>query len=315
MKRKPFFVIKVIAVFSMIAVFVINNVLILPATYAADGDASIAMSPMNERIVLNPGDHYSGSFKITNPVTSDHDFNYKTSVVPFYVDEAYNVDLESNASYNQMTEWITVANEAGSLEPNSSTVIRFTIDVPANAPAGGQYAGIKVSSKDSTEEKHEGLNIKVSMGAAYLIYAEIAGETIHRGEITDVNVPSFLLSGNISGSATIKNTGNVHGVAKYTLKVFPLFSNEELYTNEENPKNMTILPNRSLYDETTWDNTPAIGVFNVIYTVEFEGVTEQVSKMVIKCPIWLLFIIIFAIVALIIYIVLRAKNKGKKASR
>ena len=299
-------------IFGTVIVSIISNIAILPATYAAEGDTSIAMSPMNERVVLNPGDHYDGSFKITNPVTSSHNFSYKTSVVPFFVDEDYNVDLESNASYNQITEWITVANTEGMLEPNSSTVIRYSIDVPANAPAGGQYAGIKVTSKDSTDEKHDGLNIKVSMGAAYLIYAEIAGETIHRGEITDISVPSFLLSGNITGAATIKNTGNVHGIAKYTLQIFPLFSSEEAYTNEEDPVENTILPDRTLYNEITWENTPPVGIFNVVYTVEFEGVTQQVSKMVIKCPIWLLFIIIFAIVALIIWLALRAKNRGNK---
>ena len=300
------------AIFGTVIVSIISNIAVLPAAYATDGDTSIAMSPMNERVVLNPGDHYDGSFKITNPVTSSHNFSYKTSVVPFFVDEDYNVDLESDASYNQITEWITVANTEGMLEPNSSTVIRYSIDVPANAPAGGQYAGIKVTSKDSTDEKHDGLNIKVSMGAAYLIYAEIAGETIHRGEITDISVPSFLLSGNITGAATIKNTGNVHGIAKYTLQIFPLFSSEEAYTNEEDPVENTILPDRTLYNEITWENTPPVGIFNVVYTVEFEGVTQQVSKMVIKCPIWLLFIIIFAIVALIIWLALRAKNRGNK---
>lgn len=281
-------------------------------TYA---DGRFTVSPMNQKIILVPGETYRGSFMVTNPATSKTDFAYKAEITPFYVDDNYEIIYENNGDYNQMVDWITVENPEGTIAPNNTEELYFSIEVPENAPAGGQYAGITVTSKNDDSPEGNSINIKAKYSIAHIIYAEIAGTTSRSGEIMETNVPSFLVSGNIAGSSIVKNTGNVHGAAKYILQVFPLFSDEEVYTNEEDPSELTILPNRTRYVETAWEDTPAVGIFNVIYTVEFEGMTTQVSKMVIKCPIWLLFIIIFAIFALVIYFVMKIKSRKKAAKK
>ena len=287
--------------------------------HAATGDVySIGVSPMTQKIILNPGEKYDGSFTINNPADREDDFYYTVSVEPFYVDENYNAYNKRTGNLNQIVDWVTLANTEGVLHPNDIKEIKFSINVPENAPAGGQYASISVQARSSNDEDSEssmGVKINQVVSIAHNIFAEISGTTIRHGEILSVDLPSFLFSGNIVGSALVKNTGNVHGAARYTMQVFPLFSSEEIYTNEENPQSVLILPDRQYYNELTWTETPPVGIFNVKYTVEFEGSIAEVSKMVIVCPIWLLFIIIFITVALIIWLVVKIRTHGKSKSR
>lgn len=283
-------------------------------TNAENVSTSFIMSPMYEKISLNPGESYSSGFTIATPSEAASDFNYKIYIQGYYRDENNNTVFEDVSGRSQIADWIEIISpETGTLKPNSYAKINFTINVPENASAGGQYAVITVGS--ATPEiagEGAGVSIQESVAIGYTIYAEITGTTIKQGEITEINVPGFLFSGNIAGTASIKNTGNVHSDAKYTLQVFPLFSNEEVYTNVETPETHVILPDRTLYNETAWDHTPWFGVFNVLYTVEFNGVVSQVSKLVIVCPIWLLFTIIFAIVALIIWFIIRFESRKKQ---
>lgn len=291
----------------------------VPGAYAETG---ISMSPMKQSIVLDPGQSYQSTVMISNPGTSTSDFKYEVDVKPFYTTEGDSgkkengrVVTEENGNYSQIVEWTKIDSpKTGSLAPNESKEIEFTITVPSWAPAGGQYAAIVVTSAD--DDDTSGMSVNEKMEIAHLIYAEVAGNTIRQGEFSDVAVPGFMFSGNITGTSSIKNTGNTHGEAKYTLQVFPLFSSEEVYSNEDEPITKIILPDRTYYsNDATWDKTPSFGIFNVKYTVEFAGVTRTVSKMVIICPMWLLFIILALIAGLVIWIVMRITSRKSKKSK
>ena len=275
--------------------------------YAQAG--SFSVSPMFQNVSLVPGEEYRGTFSIVNPNKNDTDFKYKLSIQPFTVDQEHEVVLDNNGDYNQMTKWLSIESTDGIISPNSTKEIKFVINVPIDAPAGGQYAAILVSS-DNTGSMEGAVNITNNYQITHLIYADVAGETIRKGEIDDVNVPGFLFSGNISGSARITNQGNVHSRSTNILQVFPLFSDEEVFTNEENPDTTFIMPSSTRLSSLEWQETPSIGIFHVIYNVEFEGVNQKVDKMVIVCPLWLLFIIV-AIIFLIIFKILSGKKEKK----
>ena len=232
---------------AMAALFMGASVVVPVAVAEEDNTVGFSMSPMDQKIVLEPGESYSSSLKIHNPGTHTTDVDYEISVEPFYVDDSYTTIFENVGNHGMMTEWITIDSPTtGTLKPNETAEIMFTINVPEDAPAGGQYATVLASSH-SKGQSGDGISPTIDeiRRIGHLVYAEIAGDTVRQGEIIDANVPSFLLSGNIAGTSAIKNTGNVHGKATYKLQVFPLFSDEEVYTNVEEPETHTILPDRT----------------------------------------------------------------------
>lgn len=274
------------------------------------GSNYFALSPMYQMVTIVPGETFVGNFQLINPADTTEDFNYELRVEPFSTDENNEISLTANGDYNQIVNWIELAETEGSIAPNSTKEVRFYIHVPENAAAGGQYASIVINSK-AEEDPSTNIDIQEVFESAHLIYADVSGDTKRGGDINDLDVPGFLFSGNITGSSRIKNTGNVHSKATHTLQVFPLFSGEELYTNEEAPKQNWVMPNNAKYTSISWDETPSVGIFHVIYNVEFEGIESKVDKFVIICPLWLL-LLIFLAIFLIIFKILWGKKKEKK---
>ena len=122
------------------------------AEEAKKSGSSMTVSPMNQRIVLTPGETYQGSISVSNPASSSESLKYTTEVGSFTqkMDDNNNkgsVDIDSVSSYNQIMDWITLDRTSGEVAPNTTQTIPFTVNVPADAPAGGQYATILVKGE------------------------------------------------------------------------------------------------------------------------------------------------------------------------
>ncbi len=296
------------------AILLFATFIIAPSTKAAEDPLAgtmvgFMMSPMNDRISLKPGESHTGSFYLMNPETNTITVGYSIEVRSFYRDENGDAIFEDIAGRNMIKEWITIDSPmTGALDPGVSVQIFYTINVPFDAPGGGQYAAITATSMAIDS----GAPIKETVAMNYTIFTEVEGDTIRSGEISDLSLPTFLPDGNIIASSNVKNTGNVHGNATYTMKVYSLFSNTPIYSNENDPDKRLVLPDRTITNETAWKDTPAIGIFNVSYKVEFEGgETKEIQKLVIKCPIWLLLIILLVLACVITFISNKIKSYKK----
>ena len=85
---------------------------------AAFADMQFSVTPMNQKIILTPGEKYEGTFGVVNPANSANTFYYKLNVEPFYVDENYHPVYSNNGDYNQIVDWIKLDQETGTVEPS-----------------------------------------------------------------------------------------------------------------------------------------------------------------------------------------------------
>ena len=223
----------------------------------------------------------------------------------------YENDFMSETDYNQIVDWITLENNSGVVSPNETSMIHFTIDVPMNAPAGSQYAAITVKNgnEDATTTSEGGTTVVSVFQIASILLAQVAGDTVETGNIVENSVPAFVLDGSaFKAESFVENTGNVHTDAEYTLQIWPLFSGEEICTNEENPDKDLVLPGMKKYYAQAC-KLPAFGIFNVKQTVKIFDQVSTVERMVIVCPMWLLFVVIFLIILGVIYLVTKSKKR------
>lgn len=281
-----------------------------PVAAADTPDYRMQVSPSFAEIEeMQPGKNYDGVFKVQN--TGGKDLDYAITITPYSVkDDKYALDSDTETAYTQMKDWITLSRDSGKLSPNETEEIKYTIHVPQDAPAGGQYALINIRLVQENDS-NSGATITANKQIGFRLLGEIEGNTRRTGKVTEQNIPSILFNPPISATSVVENTGNTHITASYVLRVFPLFSNEEVYTNEDSPYEVTVLPETSRYNSISWDDAPHLGIFRVEQTVTIADDIQTIKKTVFLCPIWLIFIILLIIFCVIFWIFSRIKNRNR----
>lgn len=272
------------------------------------------LTPMSQDVELEPGQVYTGTITVSNPVDATADFTYKVSVTPFNViGSDYTVDLVTEYNRSMMTKWITISEPTGTLKPNESRKVEFTITVPENAPAGGQYATLAVTTDDEVASG-DGLAVQNILEMASIIYAKVAGETVHQGQILENNIPGFVTTSPVMLTAMLENTGNVHEYATYTITVTDFFTGQVILPTTENDGRYSevIMPETTYYSQREVSNLPVVGVVKVSQTIRYNGEVSIKEGNVIICPIWFMALVLVVLAALVTTVVLIIKKRQKR---
>lgn len=281
------------------------------ATFAEDDENSVnyvlGITPTQKGFgTMQPGETYTDSFKVRNK--GGGEFSYKVEVTPYSVaSETYEPDYSKKTQYTDITDWITVDKTEGNVAAGQEEEIAYTVTVPSDAHGGAQAATIMISMGGEGEE---GLQAVRRLG--YLVYGNVDGEIIQTGKVLENKVPGFIFTSPITATSLVENTGNIYTAATYKLQVFPLFGDEEVYTNEEEPEKNIIFPETKRFYTASWEGAPQLGIFRVRQTVKIFDDESVVEKLVFICPIWFLFIVLLIIFVAIFWIVSRIRGRNKE---
>ena len=278
-------------------------------------DTSVfTITPMSNSIALDAGETYEGEIIVANPANSTKDFHYKVEISSYgVIGEDYLVDFLTETERSQISKWITIDNPTGVIAPNGTAKVHYKLVVPEDAPAGGQYAAFLVSS-DNDETASDTVSIKNVFEMASILYAKINGTLVHDGELIDVSVPGFVVSPPIQVTSSYTNNGNVHEVARIALEVRSIFSADKIYPKEGDSGviDEVIMPGTSRLVTRDINGISALGIYDVVQTVNYMGESQSVHQTVVVCPIWFMALLLVTVVAIITSIVFSVKRHRRK---
>ncbi len=290
-------------------------------TTTPDVDVSdmFTVSPMGQRITLEPGTTYSGDIIITNPASAVTDFEYKVTVAPYFVvGDEYSADLTTETAYSELVNWITLDSDSatGVLAPNESRRIKFQIAIPADANPGGQYAALMVGSVNGASN-NTGVHINNVYEIASIIYGKVTGEIKREGNILENSFPSFVTDVPLSAIVRVDNNGNIHETVHVTVLVRNALTGEEIYAekDESNTLDDIIMPGTTKEIPRDISGLFPIGIYEVTQSVDYMGQYSTETHQVIVCPIWLMVTVTLIFAAFIGGIVAFFRRHRKKRSR
>ena len=272
-------------------------------------DIYLQISPVSTRLDMNPGDKHKGTIKVSN--IGKLAFDFKVYASPFNLEDlTYYQNFVERGNYNKIVNWITFSKLTyKDLKPGKTVEVKYAINVPKNAPGGGQYAVIfaETAGNNSAESSIQTIN-----RVGHTIYATIKGDTNEAGELISVDQKGLFFGGNIESTTIIKNSGNVDFNSTHTLKIESIFGNE-LYRDT---KNFPVIAETSRQIDREWKETPMVGLFKVTNDINFMGKNQyNETKLVLVMPIWLIISILVVIVVLIVLIAVKIKKAKRTPKR
>lgn len=274
---------------------------------------AFTVMPMSSSLELKPGETYEGYIVVANPDNATSDFNFLVEVMPYgVIGDDYKADLTSSSKNTELTNWVKVSNPTGTVKPNESARVEYTITIPEDAAGGGQYAALVISSADGRNAT-DGLGVNNIYSIASLLYASIDGEVTHAGEVIENSLPGFVLNLPTNTNVMLKNDGNVHETANIYLQIKNILNGEIIYPKEGDTGGIQeeIMPGTTRYLQKTIQDISPLGFYEVTQTIDYLGENNVVSQVMVACPIWFMFLVFVTVCSIISYIITRMLKRKK----
>ncbi len=173
---------------------------------------SLSVTPPLFQLSVSPGDAWQSSIKIVNP--NPYPLTISAEVTNFAAtgESGYGrfipIDSDPNDK-NTLAEWIDIVKTPQTIPAEQSQDISFLIHVPENAPPGGHYAAILISTQP--ENPSGGQIVQTVQSVTSLFFLRVEGDVQEVGTIRELRaLDSFVSVPDVTLSLRFENKGNVH---------------------------------------------------------------------------------------------------------
>lgn len=308
------------------AAFAIVSVLApASAAYANDKPAVwLQISPVANRVVLNPGDELTYKMEVDN--IGAKKFKFRVYATPYTIaNEAYEVNFNTDTNRTQISRWISFNQNMNAkkdsekkwqkevtfeIEPDKRQEVEYKISVPKDIPEGGQYATIFAESVP--EEAASSTGVRTISRVGLILYGRTNGETTEEASITNFNMKSFMTSGKITAEVDIANKGNTDFTATVSMKIDKLIGGTVAEVDAPYP----VIPDSpTRHAVLEWEDTPVFGIFNVQTTITALDQTVTENKIVLILPLWIIVIMLVLLTIIIAWLIILIRKRRAQKSR
>ena len=271
----------------------------------------ISVTPASKRYDLRPGQTVQGNFTIRNG--GDIAVDYKLSVTPLNIkNEQYEKDY-SKVTAIDASSWIKLNHSTGKLERGGKRVVSFTLTVPQDAAPGGHYA-VAFAETIIPKGVQADSSVKSTQRVGELFYIAVSGDLKTSGSVAGWDSAFWQNEPPLLATLRMKNDGNTHYDANYSVQVTDVFGNVKTQMKGEN----IILPDTTRRIDITWNSAPDFGLYKVGGSVNFAGKDPALPSQYVLMLTSKFFMTMFAgllTILLAAYVLRHSKKSGPRNRR
>lgn len=263
--------------------FLITTVLLL-SFYGITTNSVFALTvgPAKLEFTTDPGQVLEFGLFVRND--SDYDTKYQIIVEGFTEEGGERKYIENPPE----ASWVEAPKDIF-LKAKEDTNVPIKINVPKDAPPGGHFLVLWVSTKP------EGGQVAIVSRVGALVFINVSGNAIYKAYISELKAPKFAWSFPVKFAYVIKNEGNTYITPKGDIEIKNIFG-RLIADLPINPRELQILPNTSKNFEQEWKTNFAFGIYKAIFNLEYANSRNSLTH-------WFVFIHLKALIIILIILI------------
>jgi len=215
----------------------------------AQEDNGIKVSPAIIEERVEPGQILRSYLYVTNRTKTAQTY-YVSKMNMTGLTEKGDPEFGDDAGASTLSSWISVPVTPVIVPGSGTKGIPFSIQIPVNAPPGGHFAGIFVSTVPDSAEKKNAFAIGVQAGT--IVSLRVAGDVREESQIRNFFTDKIVYDiPEVKLTAKVENTGNTLVRPTGSIEIFDWFG-KKVATLVVNENGGAVLPRNTRAYETVW---------------------------------------------------------------